>query len=118
MMANLVIQQPNNLPTQLTSFIGREGEVKAICTLLQRPEVRLLTLTGVGGVGKTRLSLEVATCLLNSFADGTYFVSLVTINDPDLVTSTIAQVFGLKETRDRSSFDLRSEERRVGKECR
>ncbi len=51
---------PTNLPTQLTPFIGREAEVAAVCALLHRPEVRLLTLTGTGGVGKTRLALEVA----------------------------------------------------------
>jgi len=105
-MTNRAGQQRNNLPAQLSSFIGRETEVRAICTLLQRTDVRFVTLTGVGGVGKTRLSLQVATELLNSFADGVYFVSLASISDPALVASTIAQVFGLKESRDRQSLDL------------
>jgi ATP-dependent Clp protease ATP-binding subunit ClpA len=63
-----------NLPVQGTPLIGREQEVAVICSLLQRPEVHLLTLTGTGGIGKTRLSLQVAAELLGDFADGVYFV--------------------------------------------
>src|SRR5713226_3075591 len=93
---------PNNLPAQLTPFIGREAEVTAVCALLRRPEVRLLTLTGTGGVGKTRLAFQVAADLLEDFADGVYFVSLAPISDPDLVTSAIAHTLGVRETADRS----------------
>ncbi len=89
-----------NLPAPLTSLIGREHEVAAACTLLRRPEVRLLTLSGTGGVGKTRLALEVATKLREDFADGVCFVSLAPISDADLVLPTIAQAFDLKETPD------------------
>jgi len=60
----------NNLPAQLTSLIGREQEVEAVCSLLLRDDVRLLTLAGAGGSGKTRLGLEVAKRLLTEFADG------------------------------------------------
>jgi predicted ATPase/DNA-binding CsgD family transcriptional regulator len=95
-----------NLPTQLTPLLGREQEVAAICTLLRRPEVRLVTLTGVGGVGKTCLSLQVATDLLDVFADGICFVSLAPVSDPDLVVPTIAQVLGLKEGGDQSLLEL------------
>jgi predicted ATPase/DNA-binding CsgD family transcriptional regulator len=85
----------NNLPAYLTPLIGREQEVQAICALLQRPEVRLVTLTGSGGVGKTRLGVQIATEVLNDFADGVSFVSLAPISDPDLVIPTIAKTFDL-----------------------
>ena len=74
-----------NLPAQLTTFVGREQEVQAVCAFLLNPEVRLLTLTGTGGVGKTRLGLEVATALLDDFHDGVCFVSLASISDPELI---------------------------------
>jgi predicted ATPase len=86
-----------NLPAQLTSLIGREQEIRAVCSLLRQPEVRLVTLTGPGGVGKTRLALQVAADLLDEFADGICFVPLAPISDPDLVPPTVAQMLGLKE---------------------
>jgi hypothetical protein len=66
----------DNLPLQTTPFIGREREVKSIAELLKQQDVRLLTLTGPGGTGKTRLSLRVAMDLIDTFADGIFFVSL------------------------------------------
>jgi predicted ATPase/serine/threonine protein kinase/DNA-binding CsgD family transcriptional regulator len=96
----------HNLPAQPTSLIGREQEVAAACSFLRLSGVRLLTLTGPGGVGKTRLGLQVATDLLDDFVDGVYFVQLAPISDPDLVVSTIAQVFGLKEVGDQALPDL------------
>lgn len=90
--------RPNNLPAQLTSFIGRERDVKAVCKLLRRADVRLVTLTGAGGIGKTRLALQVAADLLDEMEDGVFFVRLTAIRDPALVISTIAQVLGVKET--------------------
>ncbi|MFL5654312.1 MAG: protein kinase domain-containing protein, partial [Ktedonobacteraceae bacterium] len=86
----------SNLPAQLTSLIGREREVTAVRDLLQRPDVRLVTLTGTGGIGKTRLSLEVGAELLPAFREGVYFVPLVSINDETLVIPAIAHTLGLQ----------------------
>ena len=86
----------SNIPAQLTSLIGREQEVAAICAFLERPDVRLLTLTGTGGIGKTRLSFEVGTTLLPGFSDGVYFVPLASISDPTLVIPAIAHTLGLQ----------------------
>jgi predicted ATPase/class 3 adenylate cyclase len=88
----------NNLPVQLTSLIGREQEVVAVCSLLQRTDVRLVTLMGTGGIGKTRLGLAIATELLDMFADGVCFVPLASISDPVLVVPTIARLLGLEHT--------------------
>src|SRR5438132_13870152 len=96
----------HNLPLQPTQLLGREQEVAAVCALRRRPEVRLVTLTGPGGVGKTRLCLEVATDLLDDFVDGVCFVPLAPISDPDLVVPTITRALGIKETGERSLFDL------------
>jgi predicted ATPase/DNA-binding CsgD family transcriptional regulator len=85
---------------QLTSLVGREQEVATATALLQRSEVRLLTLVGTAGVGKTRLALQVAFDLLESFPDGVFFVALAPLRDPDLVLPTVAQALGLRVTGD------------------
>ncbi len=84
--------RPDTLPTQPTPFIGREREVEAIRARLLDPETRLLTLTGPGGTGKTRLAVQAAAAARPAFADGAIFVPLAPVSDPDLVLSTIAQV--------------------------
>ncbi len=86
-----------NLPLQPTPFIGRQREIAAAKARLSEPEVRLLTLKGPGGTGKTRLSVQVAADLLDAFLDGVWFVELAPITDPALVASTIAQVVGVTE---------------------
>jgi predicted ATPase/class 3 adenylate cyclase len=90
---------PNNLPVQLTSFIGREKEVRDLRQLLQTH--RLVTLTGSGGTGKTRLSLQVAAEVLDSFKDGVWFIELAPLSDPDLVPNMVASVLGVREEQGR-----------------
>jgi predicted ATPase/serine/threonine protein kinase len=89
---------PNNLPAQPTPLIGREDELADILQLLKRKGVRLLTLTGPGGAGKTRLGVEAATNLLEEFSDGVFFVALSSINAPELVASALAQTLSLKQS--------------------
>jgi predicted ATPase/DNA-binding CsgD family transcriptional regulator len=93
------------LPVPLTSFVGREQEISRVCALLQEDRVRLLTLTGPGGVGKTRLSLAVATCICSRFPDGTFFVSLASISDAALLLPTICSALELEERNMLSPFE-------------
>lgn len=104
--ATLLTIRDDSLPLPLTPLIGREEEVASVCALLRRPEVRLVTLNGTGGIGKTRLALRVATELRADFANGVCFISLAALDDPALVMSTIAQALGLKESEHRTSLDL------------
>jgi len=95
----------HNLSPQSASLIGREREVAAACSLLRKSEVRLLTLTGTGGVGKTRLGLQIATELAKDFDDGICFVALAPISDPKLVIPTIAQALGLSDVGDQPALE-------------
>src|SRR5215470_18664809 len=86
---------PNNLPLQVNRFIGRERELTAVRELLANS--RLLTLTGAGGSGKTRLALQVATDLLEEFAHGVWWVELAALSDPLLVPQAVASALGVLE---------------------
>src|SRR5438876_5238593 len=88
-----------NLPVQLTSFIGREQELAELLRLL--PTTRLLTLTGSGGTGKTRLSLELAAAVLDDYRDGVWLVELAPLSDPALVTVAIASTLGVHQEQGR-----------------
>jgi predicted ATPase/DNA-binding SARP family transcriptional activator/Flp pilus assembly protein TadD len=87
--------QPHNLPEQLTSFIGREKEIAQVQELLKAH--RLVTLTGAGGTGKTRLALQVAHELVDQFPDGLWLVELAPLSDPNQIPQVVSRVFGLRE---------------------
>ena len=98
------VDTPSNLPTELTSFIGRQREVDEASELLR--STRLLTLTGPGGTGKTRLAMRIASDLRSAFGDGVFFVDLAPLADPGLVGPTVARTLGLREQAHRPIIDL------------
>jgi predicted ATPase len=98
--------RPTNLPVQQTGFVGREKEVAAAKELLLRQGVRLVTVTGPGGIGKTRLATQVASGLVEHFPGGTHFVPLSALSDPDLVASVIAQALGIREAGGQSPLEI------------
>jgi predicted ATPase/class 3 adenylate cyclase len=99
--------RPNNLPLELTSFIGRKREIEEVRRALE--ECRLVTLTGPGGTGKTRLGLQVGAELLDRFEHGVFFVGLAPVYDPDLLSSTIARALGVSEVGARPIMDTLKE---------
>src|SRR4051812_7933891 len=91
---------PNNLSPQLTRFIGRQHEIAAVAQLLTPGDAdatRLVTLTGPGGCGKTRLAQQVAALLLPLYPDGVWFIELASLSDPALVPQAVTSVLGLRE---------------------
>ena len=95
-------ERPRDLPIQPTPFVGREKEVDEVVQLLARPEVRMVTLTGPGGIGKSRLGFEVAARLSWMFGDGIGFVSLSSVTEIDDVPTAIAEALGVTESAERS----------------
>jgi predicted ATPase/class 3 adenylate cyclase len=89
---------PNNLPAQLTSFVGRDRELREVKELIR--SAHLLTLTGPGGTGKTRLAIHVAADLLEDFPHGIWLVELATVSDPDLIPETIAAALNIRQEAD------------------
>jgi predicted ATPase/DNA-binding CsgD family transcriptional regulator/class 3 adenylate cyclase len=104
--------QPTNLPTQPYTLVGRQVELQVINQLLRSEEVHLLTLTGTGGTGKTRLALQSAADLLGVFPDGVFFVALDQIGEPALVASSVAQALSLELTGNQSIEDELTEQLR------
>lgn len=96
----------NNLPYQHVPLIGREKELDVVRKTILREDVNLVTVTGPGGIGKTRLALQAAAELLNDFEDGVFFVSLASLTNPDLVATTIVQTLGLKTAENQSATEL------------
>ena len=99
-------QPRHNLPAQVSSLLGRDDAIRAVVALARRAEVRLVTLTGPGGVGKTRLAIAVAAGLLDDYTDGVWFVRLSRLTDPALVLPTVAATLGLKEAGDKTIADM------------
>jgi predicted ATPase/serine/threonine protein kinase len=95
-----------NLPVQRTGFVGREKEVAAAKELLLRQDVRLVTVTGPGGIGKTRLAVQVAGSLVERFPGGTHFVPLSSLSDPGLIASVIVQTLGIREAGGQSPLEI------------
>jgi len=98
--------RPANIPVQRTAFVGREKEIAAAKELLLSKDVRLLTITGPGGIGKTRLGVEVATGLIENFPGGIHFVPLSPLRDPGLISSVIVQTLGIREAGGQSPLEL------------
>ena len=96
----------NNIPAQRTGFVGREKEIAAAKELLLRHDVRLVTVTGPGGIGKTRLAVEVANGIIENFPGGIHYVSLSPLGDPGLLAAAIAQSLGLRETGGQAPMEI------------
>jgi predicted ATPase/class 3 adenylate cyclase len=94
----------NNLPTQISSLIGRSRSVDELCALVRRS--RLVTITGAGGIGKTRVALDVAADLLDNFEDGVWFVDLAALRSPELVASQIASALALPLVSERPALEV------------
>jgi predicted ATPase len=107
--ARQVESRPSNLPVQRTGLVGRDKEVAAAKELLLREDVRLVTVTGPGGIGKSRLAVQVANDLVEHFPGGTHFVPLSSLSDPALIPSVIVQAMGIREAGGQSPLQILNE---------
>jgi predicted ATPase/class 3 adenylate cyclase len=106
--------RPNNLPTQTSEFLGREPELASIRELLHVPGVRLVTLTGPGGTGKTRLALQAASEQIDRFEDGSYFVDLSPVRESDAAFEAVVRALGLTVTSDERPIEVLKQQLRTG----
>ncbi|HEX2283139.1 MAG TPA: NB-ARC domain-containing protein, partial [Thermomicrobiales bacterium] len=104
-MSQTSVRHVSSLPPSITSFVGRNDDVAALRSLLTSDDIRLLTLTGPGGIGKTRLSVEVARAVSNRFRDGTLFVELAQIADATLLPTAIASALELRQGSERTLLE-------------
>ncbi|MGA7272617.1 MAG: NB-ARC domain-containing protein, partial [Acidimicrobiia bacterium] len=98
--------RPNNLPVQISEFLGRETELAQVCSMLGAPDVRLITLAGPGGTGKTRLALQAAAEMADTYEDGVFFVDLSAERDPDAAFEAILRDLGLTGAREGSPLQV------------
>jgi predicted ATPase/class 3 adenylate cyclase len=103
------LERPTNLPLTATPMVGRDRQLRDVCALLGSDDVRLLTLTGPPGTGKTRLALQAAASLLAGFRDGVFFVPLASVSDPALVVQAVAQSLGVTEAGGRGLLEALEE---------
>jgi predicted ATPase len=101
--------RPTNLPVPRTGFVGRDKEVAAAKELLLRQDARLITVTGPGGIGKSRLALHVASALVDHFPGGIHFVPLASVSDPGLIASAIVETLGIREAGGQSPLETLKE---------
>ncbi len=99
-----LVAKPSNLPVQTTPFVGRDKEIEQVADLLRREDVRLVTLTGPGGSGKTRLALQAGAAVLDDFERGVFFVGLGQVSDADMVASAIASTLKVREVPGQSAL--------------
>jgi predicted ATPase len=104
------VREPRPLPASTTSLIGREHDLDEVVSLAERPDVRLVTLTGPGGIGKTRLAVAAAQRLRDHFPGGTAFVPLAAVSDPGLLLASIGQALGSDLTSTRASAETLAEQ--------
>ncbi|NJD59665.1 MAG: hypothetical protein C3F13_00060 [Anaerolineales bacterium] len=101
-----IVHPPTNLPVPRNPLAGREKELTSICELLKQEDIALITLTGAGGTGKSRLAIQIGLNVLDHFTDGVYLVRLEPIIDPELVISAIAETFGIRDTPESQPIEM------------